>query len=57
MNKIFSIAVLSGMIVTRLTANSSLADDLSVSYGVDLTSNYISKGSTQTQDRPAIQPY
>jgi uncharacterized protein (TIGR02001 family) len=30
---------------------------VSLGYGVDITSNYISKGSTQTEDGPAIQPY
>lgn len=39
------------------TTSLALADEVSLSYGVDITSNYISKGSTQTQDRPAIQPY
>ncbi|MEO1138966.1 MAG: TorF family putative porin [Pseudomonadota bacterium] len=42
----------SGMI-----GQSATAQELSFSYGVDITSNYISKGSTQTEDRPAIQPY
>lgn len=30
---------------------------LQFSYGVGLTTNYISKGLTQTDDEPAIQPY
>lgn len=30
---------------------------LSVSFGVDFTTNYLSKGFTQTDDKPAIQPY
>lgn len=36
---------------------SAQAQEVSFSYGVDITSNYISKGTTQTEDRPAIQPY
>jgi uncharacterized protein (TIGR02001 family) len=28
-----------------------------LAFGATVTSNYISKGSTQTSDRPAIQPY
>ncbi len=35
----------------------SPAQEFNLSYGVDFTSNYISKGTTQTEDRPAIQPY
>jgi uncharacterized protein (TIGR02001 family) len=31
--------------------------ELQFSYGVGLTTNYISKGLTQTDDEPAIQPY
>jgi uncharacterized protein (TIGR02001 family) len=38
-------------------ASGAMANDLTFSYGVDITSNYISKGSTQTEDRPAVQPY
>ena len=34
-----------------------MAQELALSYGVDVTSNYISKGSTQTEDHPAVQPY
>lgn len=46
-----------GAVAIGLFATSALAQELSFSYGVDITSNYISKGSTQTEDRPAIQPY
>ncbi|MCE8007787.1 TorF family putative porin [Aestuariivita sp.] len=38
-------------------AQQAQANEVSFGYGVDITSNYISKGSTQTGDRPAIQPY
>lgn len=38
-------------------ANGALAEELVFSYGVDITSNYIAKGSTQTEDGAAIQPY
>ncbi len=33
------------------------AQDLQISYGVDFTTNYISKGITQSEDGPAIQPW
>ncbi|MGR3659564.1 MAG: TorF family putative porin [Paracoccaceae bacterium] len=33
------------------------AEELSFSYGADLTTDYISKGSTQTENRPALQAY
>jgi uncharacterized protein (TIGR02001 family) len=33
------------------------AQELEFSYGVDLVTNYISKGLTQTDNDPAIQPY
>lgn len=49
--------IVAGAVTIGLFANSALSQELSFSYGVDITSNYISKGSTQTEDRPAIQPY
>lgn len=49
--------ILAGAIGASLLPHSASAQELSFSYGVDFTSNYISKGSTQTGDRPAIQPY
>lgn len=50
-------SVVAGAFALGLFATSAFAQELSFSYGVDITSNYISKGSTQTEDRPAIQPY
>jgi uncharacterized protein (TIGR02001 family) len=44
-------------IVLGFTASTASAEELTFSYGVDITSNYISKGSTQTEDRAAVQPY
>lgn len=38
-------------------APAATAQDFSVYYGVGITSNYISKGFTQTEDEPAFQPY
>ncbi|WP_306752339.1 TorF family putative porin [Paracoccus actinidiae] len=35
----------------------SLGTEITLSYGVTLTTNYISKGLTQTDDGPAVQPY
>lgn len=52
-----AIPVLAGALAIGLSANSAVAQELSFSYGVDVTSNYISKGSTQTEDGAAIQPY
>ena len=49
--------IVAGAVTIGLFATSALAQELSFSYGVGITSNYISKGSTQTEDRPAIQPY
>ncbi len=40
-----------------VVANSACAEDIELSYGVDITTNYLSKGFTQTDDGPAIQPY
>jgi uncharacterized protein (TIGR02001 family) len=37
--------------------DTALAQEVTFSYGVDITSNYISKGTTQTDDKPALQPY
>lgn len=50
-------SVVAGMITVCLSATGALAQELTLSYGVDVTSNYISKGSTQTEDHPAVQPY
>lgn len=50
-------SVAAGAFTLGLFATSAFAQELSFSYGVDITSNYIAKGSTQTEDRPAIQPY
>ncbi|WP_186766406.1 TorF family putative porin [Falsiphaeobacter marinintestinus] len=33
------------------------AQEIAISYSIDITSNYLAKGFTQTEDRPAIQPY
>ncbi len=33
------------------------AQELDINYGVDFTTNYISKGFTQSDDDPAVQPY
>lgn len=33
------------------------AEEANFSFGADLTTNYISKGFTQTESRPALQPY
>jgi uncharacterized protein (TIGR02001 family) len=38
-------------------ANAASAEELNLSYGADLTSNYIAKGFTQTDNGPAFQPY
>ncbi|MCA0869879.1 TorF family putative porin [Seohaeicola saemankumensis] len=38
-------------------ASPAMSQEIDISYGVDFTSNYISKGFTQTEDRPAVQPY
>lgn len=38
-------------------ASPALAQDVTYYTGVAVTSNYISNGSTQTQDGPAVQPY
>lgn len=50
-------ALFAGAFTIGLSASDAMAQEVSLSYGVDFTSNYISKGSTQTEDRPAIQPY
>ena len=50
-------SVVAGAVAIGLFATGALAQELSFSYGVGITSTYISKGSTQTEDRPAIQPY
>lgn len=38
-------------------ASPALAQDVTYSAGVAVTSNYVSNGVTQTQDGPAVQPY
>ena len=34
-----------------------ISNEFSFSYGIDFTTNYISKGFTQTDDKPAVQVY
>lgn len=49
--------LLASMVFLGLSTSGAFAQELSFSYGVDFTSNYISKGSTQSEDRAAVQPY
>ncbi|MFC3615133.1 TorF family putative porin [Lutimaribacter marinistellae] len=44
-------------IIPLIIASPAMSQQIDISYGVDFTSNYISKGFTQTEDRPAVQPY
>lgn len=37
------------------TATEACAQDVELSYGVDITTNYLAKGFTQTDDGPALQ--
>lgn len=40
-----------------VTGSGNQSPQFAFSYGVDLTTNYLSKGLTQTDDGPAVQPY
>lgn len=46
--------ILLGLAVVVPTAS---AQELGYSFGADLTTNYLSKGFTQTDDKPAFQPW
>lgn len=45
--------ILSGLVAV----GTAKAENLNFSFGADATTNYISKGFTQTENRPAFQPY
>lgn len=47
--------ILSSLLI--ITAVKVQAQGIEINYGLDITSNYISKGFTQTEDKPAIHPY
>lgn len=44
-------------LITALWASGSTAQELNWSWGVDVTSNYVFAGVTQSDDGPAIQPW
>ena len=45
------------MLFGLVLVGAAKAQDLNFSFGADATTNYISKGFTQTENRPAFQPY
>lgn len=53
----FASAIMTAMSVLFLASDptEALANDIELSYGADITSNYLAKGFTQTDDNPALQ--
>ncbi len=50
-------SLLAATALVSLPVAAAQASEFNISYGVDFTTNYISKGITQTEDGPAIQPW
>ncbi|SHI83232.1 conserved hypothetical protein [Shimia gijangensis] len=48
---------ISGAALLIFGSSSALAQDIELSYGADIVSNYIAKGFTQTDDDPALQAW
>lgn len=46
-----------GLLASGLLAGGAAAEELALNYGVAFTSNYISDGTTQSNDKPALQGY